>query len=116
MSLAQQFLVKPYDPETLKDSISRAITLSVLLTQNMLQRLLDQMQSLPSLPTLYLEIAGELNSPDPTPEKVGRIISQDMSMSAKVLQMVKSAYFGLPQQVSNPTQATTLLGFKQFVI
>jgi putative nucleotidyltransferase with HDIG domain len=111
-SLAQQFLGKSYDMSTLKASILRAATLRDLLTQSMLQRLISQVRSLPSLPNLYLQIADELNKPDPTADRVGQIIAQDISMTAKVLQIVNSAYFGLPYQVVNPTQATVMLGLE----
>lgn len=110
--LAQQFLNKSFDIPMLKTSIERAFTLRDLLSQNMLQRLIPQVRSLPSLPTLYLQIADELNKPLPSAEKVGQIISQDISMTAKVLQLVNSASFGLPYQVVNPTQATVLLGLE----
>jgi HD-like signal output (HDOD) protein len=86
--------------------------LSDLLQHNMLQHLISQVQILPSLPSLYLQIAEELNGPNPSADRVGQIISQDISMSAKVLQIVNSAYFGLPHPVANPSQATALLGLE----
>ena len=110
--LAQQFLGKSFNVPSLKASIERALTLRDLLRQNMLQRLIPQVRSLPSLPHMYLQIADELNKPFPSAERVGQIISQDISMTAKVLQLVNSAYFGLPYQVSSPTQATVLLGLE----
>lgn len=110
--LAQQFLGKIYDKDSLKSSILRALTLGDLLRHNMLQHLISQVQTLPSLPNMYLQIADELNDPNPSAERVGQIISQDLSMSAKVLQIVNSAHFGLPYPVANPGQATTLLGLE----
>jgi HD-like signal output (HDOD) protein len=110
--LAQQFLPRSFEMKSLQESIARAITLRDLLNQNMLQRIIPQVRSLPSLPNLYLQIADELNKPMPSPERVGQIISQDISMTAKVLQLVNSAHFGLPYQVANPTQATVLLGLE----
>ena len=110
--LAQQFLAHGEDSEAVKATIQRAITLGDLLQHNMLQRLISQVHLLPSLPSLYLQIAEELNSANPTAERVGQIISQDISMSAKVLQIVNSAYFGLPYSVASPAQATTLLGLE----
>jgi len=110
--LAQQFLGKNFDGPGLKSTILRALTLGDLLRHNMLQRLISQVHVLPSLPSLYLQIADELNNPDPTAERVGQIIAQDISLTAKVLQIVNSAYFGLPYQVADPAQATTLLGLE----
>jgi putative nucleotidyltransferase with HDIG domain len=55
-------------------------------------------------------IVKEIQSPDTSLKKVGYIISQDVSMSAKILQLVNSAFFGLPQKITNPQQAAVYLG------
>lgn len=57
-------------------------------------------------------IVKEMQSPDASLKKVGYIISQDVSMSAKVLQIVNSAYFGLPRRISDPQQATVYIGIE----
>jgi putative nucleotidyltransferase with HDIG domain len=43
---------------------------------------------------------------------VGSLISHDISFSAKILQLVNSAYFGLPQKIIDPQQATIYLGIE----
>ena len=45
-------------------------------------------------------------------KSVGQIIERDIAMSAKVLQLVNSAFFGLPQHVASPSQAVVLLGLE----
>ena len=42
--------------------------------------------------------------------QIGDIIAKDMGMTAKVLQLVNSAFFGLRNPVSSPSQAVSLLG------
>ena len=44
--------------------------------------------------------------------EIGAIVSEDMSMATKVLQMVNSAFFGLPQHISSPEHAVSLLGLE----
>jgi HD-like signal output (HDOD) protein len=51
-----------------------------------------------------------MHSKDVSLKKVGHIISQDVSMSAKILQLVNSAFFGLPQNIADPQQAAIYLG------
>src|SRR6185295_17458689 len=63
---AHQYLSKPCDPELLKETVSRACTLRDLLTNERLTLLVSQMQSLPSLPSLYLEVMKQLELPDPS--------------------------------------------------
>lgn len=107
---AHQYLSKPCDPELLKETVSRACTLRDLLTNEKLTLLVSQMQSLPSLPSLYMEVMKQLELPDPSIKKIGAIVSKDPGMTAKILQMVNSAFFGLRRHISNPADAVGLLG------
>jgi HD-like signal output (HDOD) protein len=68
------------------------------------------MQTLPSLPTLYLELLEAVQDPRGTLERVGDIMSRDIGMTAKMLQLVNSAFFGLRRHVSSPAEAVKLLG------
>lgn len=65
---------------------------------------------MPSVPRLYNELVEELKSPDPSIKNVGGIISKDAAMTAKILQMVNSAFFGLANRITNPVTAVNLLG------
>jgi putative nucleotidyltransferase with HDIG domain len=109
---AHQFLAKPCDSETLRNAIARACALRDLLRNEELKGMVSRMSSLPVLPELYLELIDELRSPEASLKTVGRLMSQDVGMTAKVLQLVNSAFFGLPRQVSNPVQAVNLLGLE----
>jgi HD-like signal output (HDOD) protein len=51
-----------------------------------------------------------LQSSDPSVKKVGDIIAADLAMTAKILQVVNSAFFGLVRKISNPREAVMLLG------
>ena len=110
--LAHQFISKPFDENSLTSSISKALSLSSLIKDKKLRNLVLSIKSLPSFPTLYLEIVEELQDSNPSADKVGEIISRDMSMSAKVLQLVNSAYFGLSRSVSSPAEAAVILGLE----
>ncbi len=112
MSCTHQFLSKPCDPELLKATVSRAFALRDLLANETLKQLVLQIQSLPSLPSIYVELTEALQSPDASTKQIAEIISKDVAMTAKILQLVNSAFFGLRERVSNPAQATTLLGLE----
>jgi len=109
---AHQYLSKPCDAETLKSTVMRASALRGLLSGNEIKNIVSKMESLPSLPTLYSEIMNELQSPESSMKRVGGIIEKDIGMSAKILQLVNSAFFGLPQHISTPAQAVSLLGLE----
>jgi putative nucleotidyltransferase with HDIG domain len=108
--LTHQFLAKPCDAGTLKSTVSRALALREFLSDEKHQRLVSRLRTLPALPSHFAEMMGELLSAEASLEKIGKIISKDVGMSAKILQLVNSAFFGLSRQVTNPRQAACLLG------
>ena len=109
---AQQYLAKPCDAQSLKSVIDRACALRDILVDKSLKKVVSSLDSLPSMPELYQEILHELQSEEPSLQKVGEIISRDVGMTAKILQLVNSAFFGLPRHISSPQQAVTLLGLE----
>jgi putative nucleotidyltransferase with HDIG domain len=108
--LAHQYLSKPCDADLLKSTIQRAHALQKFSVNETLKRLVSKMTSIPSLPCNYQEIMAELREPEPSLKVVGEIMARDAAMTAKVLQLVNSAFFGLPRRITDCTQAVNLLG------
>lgn len=109
---AHQYLTKPCDADTLKATLRRTLLLRDVLRDDALLLLVGGMETLPSLPDLYLEILEELRSETASVRRVGEIISRDIGMTAKILQLVNSAFFGQPRQVAHPGHAVELLGLE----
>ena len=111
-NISHQFIRKPCHPQSLHNLIARALALRDHLSNDGLKKMLLEIGALPSLPALYQEILNEIQSPDPSVARIGEIIKQDVAMSAKVLQIVNSAFMGLRHQASNPAHAAALLGLE----
>jgi HD-like signal output (HDOD) protein len=109
-SSAQQCLLKSSPLDVFQATVTRACAIQELLTNSTLLKLVSGMQTLPSLPTLYREVMGELQSPDASIDKIGQIIAKDLGMLTKILQVVNSPFYGLPRRISSATQAVALLG------
>jgi HD-like signal output (HDOD) protein len=107
---AHQYLSKPCDANELKKRLARAFTVRGLLRNAELQAVVSRLQAMPSLPALYIEVTNELENDEPSITRIANLISEDMAMTAKMLQLVNSAFFGLRGRVSNPVQAVQLLG------
>jgi HD-like signal output (HDOD) protein/CheY-like chemotaxis protein len=105
-----QFLSKPCDPEQLRATVRRAMDLEANLKNEGLQQLVGRMEHLPSVPSLYSEIVDKMHDPEVVLEDVGAIIAKDAGMTAKVLKLVNSAFFGLRREVSSPAEAVSYLG------
>lgn len=112
VGVVHQFLEKPSDPEMLKSVLLRASVLHTLIADEKLKEIISGIESLPSLPEVYARLQRALIRSDVSVADVAAIIEEDMAMSAKVLQLVNSAFFGLFQQVESPARAVGLLGLE----
>ncbi len=108
--VAHQYLAKPCEPEKLVETIDNSFKLHNFINDQNMIKLLNHMNNIPSLPSLYVEMMKEINSNNPSLKTIGEIIEKDLAMSAKILQMINSAFFGLPQQIMSPSEAVMLLG------
>jgi HD-like signal output (HDOD) protein len=66
-----------------------------------------------SLPDIYLRIEGVIKDPDSSARHIAAIISQDPNLSAKLLKIVNSAFYGLRQKIDTISRAVTIVGHNQ---
>jgi HD-like signal output (HDOD) protein len=107
-----QYLAKPCEPEALRATIANASSLGSSLRNETLRKLVSQMDRLPSIPSLYTQVLEKLQQPEVPLDEVGEVIAKDIGMTAKILKLVNSAFFGLRRQISNPAEAVTYLGME----
>lgn len=107
---SHQYLSKPCEPELLVATLADAFALREVLASDSLRKLVAGMTSLPSLPTIYARLVEKMQDEDSSIKEVGAIVEEDPAISAKILQLVNSAYFGLGRQVSSPAEAANFLG------
>lgn len=105
-----QFLSKPCDAETLKATVSRAWSLRRFLANEEVRKAASQIESIPSLPSLYGELMAEASSPDPDLEKMCQIIAKDIGMTAQILHVANSAFFGFRYKITAIDHAVQVLG------
>jgi len=107
---AHQFLTKPCDAQTLKNTVQRASRTQDILSSNEVKTVITQVDSLPSLPAIYNEIISRLQQENTSVKEIAEIIQKDVSMTAQVLKLVNSSFFGFFKNVSSAKQAVALLG------
>lgn len=108
--VAHQFLAKPCDTQTLRVAVERACHLKALLNDESIRRTVGALRDLPSLPRTYDALTQALRDQDVPLHKIAAIVEQDVAISAKVLQLVNSAFFGMAQSVTNIPRAVNFLG------
>jgi HD-like signal output (HDOD) protein len=108
--VAHQYLTKPCDAEILKATIQRARALNDILHSARLQQLVGRIRSLPTVPAVYQELQRALRDPEATLGSLARIVAKDAGMSAMILKLVNSAFFGVAKQTHAVLRAVSLLG------
>jgi HD-like signal output (HDOD) protein/CheY-like chemotaxis protein len=110
LPVSHQYLSKPCDGATLRRAIERACEIHALLGDSSLRREIGRIDHLPSTPEAYSQLRRSLARHDSCAEDVSRIVERDPAMSAKILQMVSSSYFGQPPAVSSIRTAVSHIG------
>jgi putative nucleotidyltransferase with HDIG domain len=117
--VAHQFLSKPSEPGEIENVIERACGLQALVSDESVRRMVGQIEALPPAPRVYGRLMAALASDKCTTDDVAKLLSQDMAISAKTLQMVNSAFFRLSRRITRMDEAVVYLGLntiKQVVL
>jgi HD-like signal output (HDOD) protein len=108
--IAHMFLSKPCEPDFLKRVVDRACNLNALLNSEALCMAAGRVDMLPAAPKTYMELNEALMRPDCNVKDVAKVIERDVGLCAKILQLVNSAFFGLPRKIVSLDEAVTYLG------
>jgi HD-like signal output (HDOD) protein len=76
-----------------------------------LQKIIAGIDDLPTLPRTVLKITELINDPKSSAKDLARIITDDQVLTARLLKLVNSSFYGFPQRISTVTNAIVLLGF-----
>ncbi len=66
-----------------------------------------------SLPTIFHKINEAVNDPESTFQDVAEIISQDVSLTARLLKIANSSFFGFSEKIDTITHAVSVIGSDQ---
>jgi HD-like signal output (HDOD) protein/CheY-like chemotaxis protein len=105
-----QYLAKPCDAEALKATIARASNLEDSMHNGRLKSLVCKMERLPSIPSLYLKLVEKSSKPDTSLEEIADIVNKDIAMTAQILKLSNSSFFGLGRPLANAQEAVAYLG------
>ena len=108
--VAHRFLSKPCSSADLLAAIEGVCALQEILSGPRIREVIGSVGKLPALSTTYASLTRALTDPETPISKVAEIIEQDMALTAKVLQLVNSAFFGLAQEVTSLSSAVSRLG------
>ncbi|MBI2265004.1 MAG: HDOD domain-containing protein [Armatimonadetes bacterium] len=73
--------------------------------------ILDRIKDLPTLPFIATRVMEIIGDPHSSALDLANVISTDQALTAKVLRLVNSAYYGFPNPITTITHAVAILGF-----
>jgi len=74
-------------------------------------KIIKRVNDLPTLPRSILKITEVVNNPESSARDLANVITEDQILTARLLKLVNSAFYGFPQRISTVTGAVVLLGF-----
>jgi putative nucleotidyltransferase with HDIG domain len=78
-----------------------------------IQEAIAEVRNLPTLPSVLGKILSTAANPEASAMDLGKHIAGDQSLSATILKVVNSAYYGFYRQITSVTQAIVMLGFME---
>jgi HD-like signal output (HDOD) protein len=78
-----------------------------------IEDLLDGSTQLGSLPTIFYQINEAVENPESSFSEIAEIIGKDSALTARLLKIVNSSYFGFSAKVETITHAITIVGMIQ---
>ena len=91
---------------------SAALTAPKLTTEESVDALIKTIR-IPPRPSLLADVQSELAAADPDPRRLTNIIANDVAMSASLLKLANSSFFGLRLKAKSVEHAVNLLGITQ---
>lgn len=111
LPVAQQMILKPCDRGRLEDVLSRAERIRALLPDQIVRACVGRIERLPAAPRVYAALVQAIEQGDASAKDIATIVSGEMAMSAKILQLANSSFFRLARQIHTVEEAVVHLGF-----
>lgn len=74
-------------------------------------KFIRRIDSLPTLPSVVAKVNELVNDPNASAADINRAIRNDVALSARILRLVNSSFYGFPRRISSITHAVVILGF-----
>lgn len=107
---AHQYLAKPCDVDELARVIDRLGDTPCCPVADPIRTLIGQVDRLPAQPDQFRRLTEQLDSPTARLADIAAVIADDVALTAELLRLVNSAFFGTYGTVESAESAVSLLG------
>ena len=77
-----------------------------------LRLITEKIIGLPTLPTIVTQLIALVGDPKSSARQVAQLISTDQALTAKILRVANSAFYGFPRKIATVQLAIVVLGFE----
>jgi len=85
------------------------------LKQDKVERIMAGVKAFPGMPATSAKLIKMLKDPEMSATQIEEVLKYDPGLTANILKLTNSAYFGIPSKVSSVKQAVVLLGWKRLL-
>lgn len=107
---AHQILSKPCAAEQLCDILRSAVRFRRSLEADVFRRAIVSADRLPAAPKIYRDIRAELESGDPSTARAAAIAARDPALTARLVHVASSSFFGGGRRITSAVEAVQRLG------
>ena len=83
------------------------------MNEDKIKHIMRQVKSFPGMPVTGAKLLKLLEDSDSTAAQIEEVLRYDAGLTANILKLTNSAYFGIPSKVSSIRQAIMMLGWKR---
>ena len=112
LELTHRIFPNPADVNDIAKTIEYLFKVTRLIRRPILKNFISQQNKLPVAPSVFNKLTQALGSDTTDARKIAEIVEQDPALSAKIIQLVNSSYFGLPRQISHISEAVSIVGIR----
>jgi putative nucleotidyltransferase with HDIG domain len=81
------------------------------LNEEETKKVISRLKDLPTLPQVVAKVMQIVSNPMASAADLNEVIAVDPALTAKVLRLANSAYYGFPKEITTIAQAVVILGF-----
>jgi HD-like signal output (HDOD) protein len=81
-------------------------------TKLTLDQITAEIEQMPTVPDVIMRLSRLIEDPNVTAEELGKVIQLDTKLTAQLLKITNSAYYGLNRQIMSMKEAVAILGMK----
>lgn len=105
--------IAPILPEQRARSFSGARPEPMIAVMKSASALIENIDELPPLPAVAARVMAMVEDDTTSAGDLAQVLATDQALTAKLLRVSNSAYYGFARQVSTVREAVTVLGFRQ---